>query len=63
MNVVHVQSKEKSSSRGRKRKSPQPKEASPPQDEGGCLKCHKDIDYEQVCTGRRHTNLAFVLDF
>ena len=62
---IHVllQSKERSSSRGggggrrRRRKSPQPaKEASPPaQDEAGCLKCHKDVDYEQVCNGKRDT--------
>ena len=57
--VVLLQPKERSSRRGRRRKSLQPKqEASPsppPQDETGCLKCHKDIDYEQVCcTGRGH---------
>ena len=68
---ILLQSKERSSSGGggrrRRRKSPQPaKEASPPaQDEAGCLKCHKDVDYEQVCTGREihmWANVALCLD-
>ena len=48
-----LQSKEKASGRGRKRKCVEPlvvmEEAQ--EDQGGCLKCHKDVDYEQVWEG------------
>ena len=51
--LLLLQSKDKANVRGRKRKCVEPVVVmeETQEDQGGCLKCHKDVDYEQVWEG------------